>query len=91
MSDNPNIVRDANRVPAKMGVLCTDGVTLVPIKIDAASGGFSIDSVSTIGFTPGTIDFRNEQYRPCWMGVNSVDGTPIPLFVNADGAVLVDM
>lgn len=86
-----NAIHDNNNVPVKMGVLCTDGITLIPIKISSVNGGFAIDSVSTIGFTPGSIDFRDANYRPCWMGVNSVDGTPIPLFVNADGAVLVDM
>lgn len=86
-----NAIHDNNRVPVKMGVLCTDGVTLIPIKINATNGGFEVDAVSTIGFTPGSIDFRDENYRPCWMGVDSVTGAPIPLFVNADGAVLVDI
>lgn len=88
MADAP---RDGNHVPAKLGVWCVDGRTLIPIAIDAATGGFMVDTVSTIGFVPGTIDFRDENYVPCWMGQNADDGTPIPLFVNADGAILVDM
>lgn len=86
-----NAPYDENRIKAKLGVLCTDGVTLVPIAIDPATDGVKIDTVSTIGFTPGSIDFRDANYQPCWMAENSVDGTPIPIFVNADGAILVDL
>lgn len=85
-----NAPHDQNRVKAKLGVLCTDGVTLVPISIDPGNGGLMVDLVSTIGFTPGSIDFRDENYQPCWMAENADDGSPIPIFVNADGAVLVD-
>lgn len=83
-----NAVADQNFVRAKLGVLNTDGVTLVAITINPVSGGFKTDTVSTISFTPGTIDFRDENYRPCWMAENSVDGTPIPIFVNSSGAIL---
>lgn len=84
-----NAPHDGNWVKAKLGVLCSDGVTVLPIQIDSSNGGFMVDTVSTIGFTPGMIDFRDENYQPCWMAQNSVDGTPIPIFVNASGAVLV--
>lgn len=87
MADAPH---DANWVKAKLGVLCTDGVTLVPIAVDPVLGGVMTDTASTIGFTPGSIDFRDQNYQPCWMATNSVDGTPIPIFVNANGAILVD-
>lgn len=86
-----NTAKDNNFVPAKIGVLCTDGITLVNIAIDTTTGGMKVDTTSTIEFTPGSIDFRNQNYRPCWMAQNSVDGTPIPIFVNASGAILVDM
>lgn len=84
-----NAPHDQNRVKAKLGVLCTDGVTLVPVASNAVNGGVMVDTISTIGFVPGSVDFRDENYQPCWMGQNSVDGTPIPIFVNANGAVLV--
>lgn len=82
---------DQNWVKAKLGVWCVDGRTLIPIAIDAATGYMTTDQSSTIGFTPGSIDFRDQNYQPCWMAANSVDGTPIPFFVNADGAVLIDI
>lgn len=84
-----NAPHDQNFVKAKLGVWCVDGRTLIPISIDAA-GGMMVDTTSTIGFTPGSIDFRDENYQPCWMAQNSVDGTPIPIFVNSSGAVLID-
>lgn len=86
-----NTAQDNNYVQAKIGVLCTDGITLINIAIDTVTGGMQIDTTSTIGFTPGSIDFRNQNYRPCWLATNSVDGTTIPIFVNSAGAILVDM
>lgn len=80
---------DQNRVKAKLGVWCVDGVTVIPIAIDATTGGMKVDTTSTIGFTPGTLDFRDKNYQPCWMAQNSIDGTPIPIFVNSAGAILV--
>lgn len=82
--------RDQNHVPVKMGLLCTDGVTPVPIAIDA-SGNMKVDQASTISFSPEDIAPRDENHVPVWMGVSSVDGvTPVPIYVNADGAVLID-
>ncbi len=84
-----NAPHDQNRVKAKLGVWCVDGVTLIPIAIDPVGGGLMVDTTSTIGFTPGSIDFRDENYQPCWMATNDDDGTTIPIFVNADGAILI--
>lgn len=86
-----NAIADQNFVRSKLGVWCVDGTTLIPIAIDSSNGGLKVDTTSTIGFTPGSIDFRDENYKPCWMAENSVDGTPIPIFVNSDGAILVDI
>jgi len=82
--------RDQNGVIAKMGILCTDGVTLVPIAVDG-SGNMKIDTASSISFDPATVAPRDENHAPVWMGVSSVDGvTPVPIYVNAQGAVLVE-
>lgn len=86
MADAPH---DQNWVKAKLGVWCVDGVTTIPIAINPENGGVLVDETSTIGFTPGSIDFRDQNYQPCWLAQNSVDGTPIPIFVNADGAILI--
>lgn len=81
---------DQNYVKAKLGVWCVDGVTLIPISFSSSNGGMMVDTTSTIGFTPSSIDFRSENYEPCLMGQDSVSGNPIPVFVNSDGAVLAD-
>lgn len=86
-----NTQRDQNHVTSKLGVLCTDGMTLIPIAINPINGGVKVDTISVISFTPGSIDFRDENYRACWIAQNSVSGLPIPIFVNANGAVLMDI
>jgi len=81
--------RDNNFVPVRMGILCTDGVTPVPIAIDAG-GNMKVDSVSTISVSAINA-IRDENHVPTWMGVSSVDEvTPIPIYVNADGEVLIE-
>ncbi len=83
-------IRDNNHVPVWLGVLCTDGVTLVPIAIDSASGYFKTDSSSTISFTPNQVAIRDQNYKNVLMGVDSTDNTKLcPIYVNASGAVLV--
>lgn len=81
--------QDNNFVPVKMGILYTDGVTPVPIAIDAG-GNMKVDTANTIAFTPEDVARRDENHVPVWMGVSSVDGTPMPIYVTAAGAVLVD-
>lgn len=81
--------QDQNHVSSKLGVWCVDGTTVITVAIDPATGGFMTDAVSTIGFTPGSIDFKDQNYNSCWMAQNSSDGTTIPIFVNSGGAILV--
>ena len=85
-----NAIHDQNFVPIKLGVLCTDGVTLIPIAVNSSGGGMKTDVVSSISYNPTGIDFRDENYRPAWMGVDSVTGLACPIFVNASGEVLID-
>lgn len=84
-----NAPHDGNFQKAKLGVWCVDGVTLIPIAI-GTDGGVMLDTTSSIGFTPGSIDFRDENYQPCWMAQTSTTGVPIPIFVNSSGAILVE-
>lgn len=83
--------RDNNRITAKMGVLYSDGKTLVPIAIDAG-GNMLVDTNNlTLGATAPLNALRDEDRDTVLMGVSSVDGiTPIPVFVTALGRVLVD-
>jgi len=85
-----NAIRDNNHVATKLGVLYSDGVTLVPIAVNPVNGGMKTDIVNTIGFTPDTDAIRDENFENVLMAVNSVDGTPCPVYVNSDGEVLID-
>lgn len=87
MSDAPH---DQNFVKAKMGVLCTDGITPIPIAINPLTGEMMVDEVSVISYNPEDIAPRDNNHQPVWLGESTVDGKAIPLNVNAQGAVLVD-
>jgi hypothetical protein len=67
--------------------LNTDGVTLVPIKIDPATGGMFMDTMSTISFTMTPIGPGDENFNKVllWEGT---DGKTYPWVVNSNGAVL---
>lgn len=80
---------DQNFVKAKMGVLCTDGVTPIPIAINPLTGGMMVDSVSVITYNPTNIAPRDNNHQPVWLGKSSVDGRALPINVNASGAVLI--
>lgn len=84
-----NAIRDNNHTPVLMGVLYTDGTTLVPIAIDG-SGLMVTNETDTIGFTPDVDAIRDENHVTVMMGVDSTDSTKLcPVFVDATGAVLV--
>lgn len=91
-------IRDQNHVPSKLGVLFSDGVTLVPIKIDSSNGGLAINITDTVDagilalYAAGKAIPRDNNGRPAWAAQSSASATvEFPLFVDSDGAVLVDM
>lgn len=85
-----NASRDNNHTPTLLGVLYSDGVTLVPIAIDG-NGLVTTDEVNTIGFTPATISPQDENYVNVLMGVDSTDPTKLcPVYVNSSGAILIE-
>lgn len=79
---------DQNFVRAKFGVLNTDGITLVTIKINESNKGMKVNTTDTISFTMTPLDVRDENYYKCalWTGSN---GLTYPWVVNANGEVLV--
>lgn len=86
MSNAPS---DENFVRAKLGVLNTDGTTLVPIAINESNGGMRINTMDTISFTMTPISPEDENYNKCllWMGS---DGQAYPWVVDSSGKVLID-
>jgi len=81
---------DSNFVKGKLGTWCVDGITPIPIAINPATGGVMYDEVSIISFTPNPVAKRDQNHVPVLMGVSSVDGTLVPIYVNAAGAILID-
>ena len=81
---------DQNFIKAKLGVLFSDGVTLVPIAINPVGGGVKINLTDVISQAAKENAPRDGNYGPAWLGQKD-DGTTCPIYVDADGAVLVDM
>ena len=73
-----------------MAVSYVDGVTLVPIVINASNGGLKYDTTNTFSGTINTNAIRDENHGPVLMGVNSVDGTTMPVYADpVTGAILI--
>ncbi len=92
------IPADQNFVRAKFGVLYTDGVTLVPIAINSSNNGVKVNRIATVSapilamFANGEMPRSRDYYKACWFGVSNADNvSPLPIFVDADGAILIDM
>lgn len=87
---NTNAIRDQNHIPVKLGVLNTDGVTLVPIAINPVGNGMKITTIDTISFTMTPIDSEDDNFVDAIL-CEGDDGLTYPLVVNSSGAVLIDM
>lgn len=81
--------RDDNHVPGKLGILCTDGVTTIPIRINPVNSGVMVDEVSTISYVPTAVDPQDENFVDVMLAVGN-DGLFYPVNVNANGAVLIE-
>ena len=91
-------IRDQNHVPSKLGVLFSDGVTLVPIKIDSVTNAMMVNRTDVVDaailalYAAGKPIPRDSNNVPAWCGQSNTDATvSYPIFVDADGAVLVDI
>lgn len=92
-----NALRDQNFVTSKLGVLFSDGETLIPIAIDPTNG-LKLNSVDTVDpgilalYDAGKTIPRDENGVPAWSAQSNTDLTvSYPIFVDADGAVLIDL
>lgn len=91
-------IRDRNHVPSRLGVLFSDGVTLVPIKINASNFGVEINTTDSVDpsilalYEAGKAIPRDSNNVPAWSARSSTDPTvSYPIFVDASGSVLIDM
>lgn len=92
-----NAAHDQNAVKTKLGVLFSDGVTLIPIAINPVTGGIKVNTTDTVAagilalYTNGKTIPRDENDVPAWCAQsNSSSSVVYPLFVDANGAVLID-
>jgi len=91
-------IRDQNHVKSKLGVLFSDGETLVRIAINPSNDGMRINTVDVVDpailalYDNGKTIPRDANNVPAWSAQSDTDPTvEYPLFVDADGAVLVDL
>lgn len=86
-----SVPRDANDVPVMMGALNTDGSTPTAVAAEPTEH-YVYTNDDTTGTSLSTEPSVRDQNRVTGlMAVSSADGvTPIPLYVDADGKLLVD-
>ena len=84
-----NALKDQNFVSSALGVLNTNGTTLVRIKINESNGGMKVNTTDTISFTMTPIAPRDDNRVACLMWTGS-DGLTYPWVVNSSGEVLID-
>lgn len=91
-------LKDQNYVLTKLGVLFSDGVTLVPIKINSSDNGMEVNTTDTVDssilalYLAGKAIPRDANGVPAWCGeADDSSGAVLPVFVDSDGSVLIDL
>lgn len=94
MADAP---LDQNYVKARLGVLFSDGDTLVPIKLSSSSNAMmtntsdSVDPAILALYNAGKPIPRDANGVPAMCGQSSTNSAVVyPIFVDASGAVLIE-
>lgn len=83
--------RDENNVPTILGVLNSDGDTLVPIQVEPVTHSLEIDDDTTGSDNGPSISPRDQNFIPALLAVSSVDGvTPVVVYADSNGKLLVD-
>jgi len=81
--------RDNNRIPALLGTLNTDGVSVVNIAVNPANHRMKISNGTTGSAFPYVNAERDQNRVTAIWGVSSADGTtPIPIYCDSTGALL---
>lgn len=85
-----NAAIDENGVRSLLGVLDTDGRTVVPIKADPTTHHLKAMSGTSGSDLGPTNAVRDENDQPTLMGISSTDGiTPVVIYANSMGQLLV--
>ena len=87
-----NAQRDSNNVPTLIGVLNSDGNTIVRVKVNVSSNNsLKVDNASTGSDNGPTRALRDENMVPTLIAVSSVDGiTPVAVYTDVNGNLLID-
>jgi hypothetical protein len=85
-----NASHDQNHVPTLIGVLNTDGLTVVPVKADPSEHTLKVSDGSS-GSDNGPTNAKHDQnHVPTLVAVSSVDGiTPVVVYADSSGNLLV--
>ena len=81
---------DQNFIKAKLGVLFSDGVTLVLIAVNPDTGAMKVNTTDVISQAAKQNAPRDGNYGPAWLGENSATGETMPIYVDASGMVLIN-
>jgi hypothetical protein len=84
-------VRDANHIPAIIGTLDSDGVTVVAIKINPANNAIkTIDATTGSSFSTAVNAQQDANRVDALWGISSADGiTPVYIAVDVNGNLLI--
>lgn len=83
--------RDQNNVPGMLGVLNTDGETVMSVQANPTTHSLSVDNAATGSDNGPAQALRDGNFVPTLLAVSSADGeTLVPLYVDADGKLLID-
>lgn len=88
MADAP---RDPNQIPALLGVLNTNGLTIVPIKANPSNHALKV-SDGTTGSDHGPVNAKRDQNQvTSLVATSSADGiTPVVVYADSSGNLLID-
>lgn len=82
-------IHDQNRVTNWQGVSCVDGITPINIVVDSTTGGFGVDSTTTMSVSPSAVSVSDKNWKHV-IYAEGTDGSVYPLYVNpANGKVLI--
>lgn len=85
-----NAPKDQNGISGMLGILNTDGSTIVPIQANPTTHAINV-SDGTTGTDHGPSDaIKDGNYVPVLMAVSSVDGkTPVVIYADSSGNLLI--
>ena len=84
--------KDNNRVPTKIGVLNTDGVTVKKLQSDPTT--HILDTATGVSGSDfgGDDAARDSNGEPVMLAVSNADGiTPVPLYIDSSNCLLIKL